>query len=443
MKVNYNDPKTYELFQRGDTVGVFQFEAKHARKALQDIQPRNLKEVSDASALLRPGSKDSGQTQLYIDRKSGIKPIEYLHPELESVLSDTYGVFVYQEQIIKAAQVLADWDASTADILRYCIGKKDKQKMKQMIDKFVRDCKQKGIHIDIINQVVEVFKASSKYSFNKSHSIAYSMISYQTAYMKVHYPVDFYYGNIIVSDNQMNQQKYFQTLYYDAIKHHVAVRFPQFGEFQVKSYIKNNEIVLGLHLVKSIQFSELQLIADLLNQNKNIDNVIIDLRKNNISRRSVLPILASGMCDIFLESPEQRFKYLTLAEAMYLIQIKSFIAKLEETSLFSNDSDIYLSIIEKLKVDSITYNKCKELYNNAIKKRRPKHYNALKEAEYLGVVFSALPDNHFVMFDESEIYNYNGRGWIYNLLNHNDCVFKYTHNRIEDRQGLINIEDLQ
>jgi DNA polymerase-3 subunit alpha len=185
-----DDAKTFRLFQAADTVGVFQFESGGMRRVLADLQPTQVEDIIAVNALYRPGPMDFIPS--FIKRKKGLEPVEYDHPALEPFLKETYGIMVYQEQVQRAAQVLAGYTLGGADILRRAMGKKIVSVMEKERAKFIDGCKQtKDIPPAQAGQIFDNIAKFAGYGFNKAHAAAYAILGYQTAYMKAHYPVEF------------------------------------------------------------------------------------------------------------------------------------------------------------------------------------------------------------------------------------------------------------
>ncbi|MDA3924939.1 MAG: DNA polymerase III subunit alpha [Kiritimatiellae bacterium] len=189
-KISLEDPKTFELFQRADTVGVFQLESAGMQKVLRDLKPTCIEEIIAILALYRPGPMDNIPS--FVKRKKKLEEVHYDHPLLEPILKETYGIMVYQEQVQRAAQVLAGYSLGRADILRRAMGKKKLEVMVVEREKFIEGCK---IHINLdAKQAGEIFDNIEKfagYGFNKAHAAAYGVVTYQTAYLKAHYPSEF------------------------------------------------------------------------------------------------------------------------------------------------------------------------------------------------------------------------------------------------------------
>ncbi|HVN84707.1 MAG TPA: DNA polymerase III subunit alpha [Candidatus Binatia bacterium] len=188
------DKATYKLIAKGDTVGVFQMESGGMRNLVTQLRPSNFEEIIAVLALFRPGPLDSGMVDQFIKRKHGKEPVQYLHPALKPVLKDTYGVIVYQEQVMQIAQVLAGYSLGDADNLRRAMGKKDPEKMAKERERFVAGAHKQGIAEKQAGEIFDQMETFAAYGFNKSHSAAYALISYQTAYLKAHYPEEFLAG---------------------------------------------------------------------------------------------------------------------------------------------------------------------------------------------------------------------------------------------------------
>jgi len=185
-----DDEKTFKLFQAADTVGVFQFESGGMRRHLAELEPVRIEEIIALNALYRPGPMDNIPS--FIRRKKGLEKVEYDHPLLEPILNETYGVMVYQEQVQRAAQVLAGYSLGKADILRRAMGKKEPAVMAKERAGFVEGCKKtQGIPESRAGQIFDNIEKFAGYGFNKAHAAAYAIVGYQTAYMKAHYPAEF------------------------------------------------------------------------------------------------------------------------------------------------------------------------------------------------------------------------------------------------------------
>jgi len=188
--LGWDDPAVYELLQRGDTVGVFQLESEGMRKTLAAVRPTNFGDIIALVSLYRPGPMDN--IPMFGRRKNGQEQIEYPHILLKPILEETYGIFVYQEQVMQAAQILAGYSLGDADLLRRAMGKKIKAEMDAQRARFVEGCAQSDIAAAKANELFDLIDKFAGYGFNKSHAAAYALLAYQTAWLKAHFPAEFY-----------------------------------------------------------------------------------------------------------------------------------------------------------------------------------------------------------------------------------------------------------
>ncbi|HJU39378.1 MAG TPA: DNA polymerase III subunit alpha [Tahibacter sp.] len=186
-----DDGKSYELFARGDTVAVFQFESRGMRELLKRARPDRFEDIIALAALFRPGPLGSGMDRDWVDRKHGNAAVTYPHPSLEPVLAPTYGVIVYQEQVMQIAQVLAGYSLGGADLLRRAMGKKKPEEMAKERVKFESGAADRGVDANLASSIFDLMEKFAEYGFNKSHSAAYALVAYQTAWLKVHYRAEF------------------------------------------------------------------------------------------------------------------------------------------------------------------------------------------------------------------------------------------------------------
>ena len=189
--VDMADPKTYQMLRAGRTIGVFQFESALATDMLRAIRCDSFDDLVASNALLRPGPLDAGMHKVYQRRKRGEEPVSYALPELEPILKPTYGVITYQEQVMRLAQTLAGISLAEADVLRKAVGKKDPELIREELGKFTSKAIARGYDRKIIEELAGQIETFGRYGFNKSHSVAYSVVSFHTAYLKAHYPADF------------------------------------------------------------------------------------------------------------------------------------------------------------------------------------------------------------------------------------------------------------
>jgi DNA polymerase-3 subunit alpha len=188
-KIPLDDPKTYELFSAGSTIGIFQFSKSKMREYLSKLKPKNINDLAAMNALYRPGPMKLIPD--FIDKRHGKKPITYLHPILENSLNETYGIIVYQEQVMQIAREFAGFSMAEADNMRKAMGKKDKEIMKDVKAKFVKGSLEKKMNKKIAEELFKLMEDFADYGFNKSHGVAYSILAFYTAYLKAHFPLEF------------------------------------------------------------------------------------------------------------------------------------------------------------------------------------------------------------------------------------------------------------
>jgi DNA polymerase-3 subunit alpha len=189
--VPLDDAKVYQMLRAGRTTGVFQFESPLATDMLRSMRCDRFDDLVASNALMRPGPLDAGMHRVYQRRKRGEEPVVYALPELEEVLSPTYGVITYQEQVMRIAQILAGISLAEADVLRKAVGKKDAELIRQELGKFIEKSVARGYSRNVIEELAGQIETFGRYGFNKSHSVAYSVLSYQTAWLKAHFPAEF------------------------------------------------------------------------------------------------------------------------------------------------------------------------------------------------------------------------------------------------------------
>jgi DNA polymerase-3 subunit alpha len=206
--LEWDDPQVYELLQSGNTVGVFQLESEGMRRTLAAVKPTNFGDIIALVSLYRPGPMEN--IGLFSKRKNGEAEIAYPHPKLADILAETYGIFVYQEQVMQAAQVLAGYSLGDADLLRRAMGKKKQEEMDAQRQRFIDGCKEtSGIEARKANELFDLIDKFAGYGFNKSHAAAYALLAYQTGWLKTHYPHEFYAATMCFDMHQSDKLAHF------------------------------------------------------------------------------------------------------------------------------------------------------------------------------------------------------------------------------------------
>jgi DNA polymerase-3 subunit alpha len=247
LRIPLDDPKSYALFARGETVGVFQVEGQGMRRALIDMRPDRFEDIIALVALYRPGPM--ANIPLYCARKHGDETPDYIHPKLELVLRETFGVIVYQEQVMQAAQILAGFTLGEADLLRRAMGKKIKSEMKAQRDRFISGAVERGVERHQAEAIFELLERFADYGFNKSHAAAYALVAYQTAYMKANYPVEFLAGSMTLAMNNTDKLAEFRA---EAGRLGIAVEPPSVNRSAAGFEVDGGTIIYALAALKGV-----------------------------------------------------------------------------------------------------------------------------------------------------------------------------------------------
>ena len=255
--ISLEDEKTYKMLAEGDCLGVFQLESSGMRELVVNLKPSKFEDLVALLALYRPGPLQSGMVNDFVKSKNGKKEINYPHPSLKPILKDTYGIILYQEQVMGIASELAGFSMSEADILRGAISKKKRKLLKKQRQKFINGAKEKEIGKDIAANIFQLVNHFAEYGFNKSHSAAYAMISYQTAYLKVNFPVQFMAS--ILSIRMGNQEKVAQYVH-DTRRMGIIVLPPDINESYSDFTVVFDSIRFGLSAIKNVGINVIENI---------------------------------------------------------------------------------------------------------------------------------------------------------------------------------------
>lgn len=290
-----DDVKTYELYQRGDTVGTFQFESDGMRKYLKQLKPTNIEDLIAMNALYRPGPMD--YIPLYIERKHGREQVEYPHELLRPILEPTFGIFIYQEQIMQAAQRLAGYTLGGADLLRRAMGKKNKAEMDKQRSIFVEGAgKVNNIPAEKASEIFDVMEKFASYGFNRSHSAAYSVVAFHTAYLKAHYPAE--YMASVLTHNMSNIEKI--TFFIEECRYlGVPVLGPDLNESETAfGANKKGQIRFGLGAIKGFGEAAVSAIMSEREKKGYFKNVF-DLveRVDAVNKKAIECLAYSGALD--------------------------------------------------------------------------------------------------------------------------------------------------
>jgi DNA polymerase III subunit alpha len=293
-----DDKRSYDLFARGDTVAVFQFESRGMRELLKRAKPDTFEDIIALAALFRPGPLGSGMDREWVDRKHGRTEVSYPHPALEPVLKPTYGVIVYQEQVMQIAQVLAGYSLGGADLLRRAMGKKKPEEMAKERAKFEAGSAERGVDPRTATQIFDLMEKFAEYGFNKSHSAAYALVAYQTAWLKVHYPAEFMAA--VLSSDMDNTDKVVMFLD-EARSLGIDVLPPDVnGSNYMFEAICDRTIRYGLGAVKGVGRSACEAIAEERAENGRFADLLDFCRRVDtakLNRRTLEALVGAGSLD--------------------------------------------------------------------------------------------------------------------------------------------------
>jgi DNA polymerase-3 subunit alpha len=381
--VPLNDTKTYELFQRGETTGTFQFESVGMQKYLRQLKPDKFEDLIAMNALYRPGPME--YIPAFVNRKHGREPIKYDLPEMEEFLAETYGITVYQEQVMLLSQKLAGFSKGDADVLRKAMGKKQKAVLDKMKDKFIEGCKKNGHAKDICEKIWTDWEAFAQYAFNKSHSTCYSLVAYHTAYLKANYPAE--YMAAVLTHSQSNLENV--TFFIEECRNlGIKVLGPHVNESGVYFEVnKAGEIRFGLGAIKGTGDAAVESIIQ-ERESKGHFTDIFDfakrLNQRSVNKKTFECLALSGAFDCFKDLHRRQYVYAKEGDISLIEKAIKFAAKTQQeeqsaqASLFGGTSS---AALPKPKIDQV------EPFSEIEKLNL--------EKEVVGIYISGHPLDHF------------------------------------------------
>ncbi|AFZ83886.1 DNA polymerase III subunit alpha [Candidatus Kinetoplastibacterium blastocrithidii TCC012E] len=350
-----DDKETYDLLSSGNTVAVFQLESKGMRELLKRLKPSNFEDIIAVLALYRPGPLESGMVNDFVSRKHGVSSINYFHSDLENVLKSTYGVIVYQEQVMLISQIIGGYSLGSADLLRRAMGKKDPEEMAKHRIIFEKGAVNNGYRSDLAVKLFDLMEKFAGYGFNKSHSAAYALIAYQTAWLKTHHPAEFFSATL---SSDMDDTDKIQVIFRDAKKNNIKILPPDINlsSFRFEPVVnftdENKEIAIryGLGAIKGAGKSA---IDDVVRSRKNNGpfSDIFDFCYRMfkiLNRRAIESLIKSGAFD---------FSNSNRAEVLASLNIALEIAEhrntnVNQSSLFEDDYEQEIPRLRK-SIDNI------------------------------------------------------------------------------------------
>lgn len=340
-----DDEKTYDLFQRGDTVAIFQYESPGMQKYMRELKPTNFADLIAMNALYRPGPMD--YIPAFVRRKNGEEEISYDLPDMAEYLEETYGITVYQEQVMLLSQKLAGFTKGEADVLRKAMGKKLVDVLANMKSKFISQAKEKGHEPKILEKIWKDWEAFAHYAFNKSHSTCYAWIAYQTAYLKAHYPAEFMAA---VLSNSMNDIKEVSHLMEECRRMGIEILGPDVNESNYKFTVNNRGAIrFGMGAVKGVGRGAVETIVE--NRTKGKYKSVFDLAKRidlrAANKRAFENLALAGGFDGF-GAHRAQYLHADTDGVVFLEKILRYAAKFQENensaqvSLFGDLSEVQI-----------------------------------------------------------------------------------------------------
>lgn len=304
-KIPLDDTKTYSLLKRGDTTGIFQLEGSGMREVLKGLLPDKFSDIIAAVALYRPGPMRF--IKEFILKKKGKKEVTYPHPLLEGVLKDTYGIMIYQEQVMQTASVIANFTLGEADILRRAMGKKMFEVMDAKRETFIKNAKKNRIEKETAEKIFDMMIPFAGYGFNKSHAAGYALLAYQTAYLKAHYPLEFLSASL---SSVMDNSKKVRLFIEDCKNHTIEVLPPSINSSFVKFKPVKGKIYFGLAAIKNVGEKAAQEIVNEREKNgpyKGLFDFVLRLNSEIVNKKAIEGLAKAGSFDCVEKSRAKVF----------------------------------------------------------------------------------------------------------------------------------------
>jgi DNA polymerase-3 subunit alpha len=336
-RIPLNDKETFKLLQQCKTTAVFQLESRGMKELIKRLQPDCFEDIIALVALFRPGPLQSGMVDDFINRKHGRDKATYFHPLLEPILRPTYGVILYQEQVMQIAQVLAGYTLGSADLLRRAMGKKKPEEMAKQREIFVQGAKANNIDGQLATTIFDLMEKFAGYGFNKSHSAAYALLAYQTAWLKTHYPAAFMAA--VLSSDMDNTDKVVNFIE-DCRAIKVPVMKPDINRAEYKFTADGDNIIYGLGAIKGAGEAAIEVIVNERHANGNFTGLFnlcqrMDSRK--VNRRVLEALIRGGALDCF--AVDRATLLASLDDALKMAEQKNQNQLLGQVDLFHNEAE--------------------------------------------------------------------------------------------------------
>ncbi len=380
------DEKVYKLLQKGETTAVFQLESRGMKDLIKRQEPSCFEDIIALVALFRPGPLQSGMVEDFINRKRGLTPVLYPHPELEQVLSNTYGVILYQEQVMQIAQVLGSYSLAGADILRKAMGKKNPEEMAKQRSLFTAGAEARGIDAALAESIFDLMEKFADYGFNKSHSAAYALVSYQTAWLKTHHPACFMAA--VLSADMQNTDK-IVTLIDECRSMKLVIVPPDINRGQFNFTVNDeDEIVYGLGAIKGLGEGPVDKLLAARKERPfaNLLDICQRVDSQNVNKRTMEALVRSGALDGMVEGDIDHTRALLSAMLPQAMQAAEQFSRNQASGV----DDMFGEIVPAGTEDA-------DLSESTLKVRPWAEQQRLKlEKETLGLWLSGHPVNEFL-----------------------------------------------
>ena len=304
-KINLQDENVFKLLSTGETTGLFQVESTGVRESLRQMKPNKFEDIIALVALYRPGPMNN--IPIYNDCKNGLKKPDYIHPSLEEILRPTYGIIIYQEQVMQIAQTLAGFTAGEADILRKAMGKKKRAELEKQKERFINGAVKKGIQKDLANFIFQKITPFAEYGFNKSHAAAYALIAYQTAFLKTYYKEDFIAATMSTELNSTSKLREFVE---ELKRLKIEVVRPCINNCFAEFKAEKNKIFYALSAIKNVGFEAISNIVEERKKNGKFNSIIDFIRRvkpKDVNKLQLEGLVKAGAFDSLDENRAKLF----------------------------------------------------------------------------------------------------------------------------------------
>ena len=334
-KINQNDEKVFSLLSTGETTGLFQLESAGMREAIKQMKPNRLDDIIALVALYRPGPMSN--IPIYNDCKNGLKEPDYIHPVLKEILKPTYGIIIYQEQVMQIAQTLAGFSAGEADILRRAMGKKKKAELDRQKERFINGAIKNGISKDVANFVFTKIEPFAQYGFNKSHAAAYALIAYQTAFLKTYHKEDFIAATMSTELTNTSKLREFVA---EIKRLNIKIINPSINRSFAEFKALNGKIYYGLGAIKNVGFEAISNIIVEREKNglyKSFNDFIKRVNPKDVNKLQLEGLTKAGVFDEF--NKDRNKILISIPKIIQQIKNVSLDKDNNQTNLFENNEN--------------------------------------------------------------------------------------------------------